>query len=253
MDNKLKLDLPRKQNLESGIDLRSITIENWGLIDYKKAWDQQTSIHQEIIEKKRNKTENSFTGPGRLIFCEHEKVFTLGRSGKESNLLMNLDWLKSKGIDFYKINRGGDITYHGPGQIVLYPIIDLDYFFNDVHKYVRKLEEIVIQVIATFNIQGYRHPDFTGVWVKSRMDGHAKKICAIGVHMSRWVTLHGLAFNVHTDLTPFEYIVPCGIRDPEKGVTSLHLETELEINRHHVQALMEHHFAKEFDCKYIEN
>lgn len=230
---------------------REVHIEDWGLIDYQLAWDKQTSIHNKIKENKISKSEVKEPMPSHLVFCEHNKVFTLGRSGKEQNLLMNTEWLKSIGIDYYKINRGGDITYHGPGQIVMYPILDLDQFFTDVHKYVRKLEEVVIKTLADYSINSFRNPAYTGVWVLSRMDNLPKKICALGVHMSRWITLHGIAFNIHTDLSPFDYIVPCGIRDPDKGVTSLHLETDAIINTEEVKERMKHYFAIEFECNYI--
>lgn len=228
---------------------RHAHIQDWGVIDYKKAWDRQTELHDEIKNNKIHKQGKLLHD--KLIFCEHPSVFTLGKSGKEENLLMNTDWLKSIGIDFYKINRGGDITYHGPGQIVMYPILDLDRYFNDVHRYVRTLEEIIIKTLHDYHIDSFRNPTFTGVWLISRLDRQPKKICALGVHMSRWVTLHGIAFNVLTDLTPFDYIVPCGIKDPEKGVTSLHLETDQSIVRSEVLERVQYHFAKEFDCIYI--
>lgn len=231
------------------MDKRSVIIEDWGRTDYQQAWDRQTELQKAIIAKKISK--EAYSGPYHLVFCEHHKVFTLGRSGKEANLLINPGYLKTQGIDFYKINRGGDITYHGPGQIVLYPILDMESFFTDVHKYVRKLEEIIIRTLQTYNIDAYRNPAYTGVWVTSMQDRLPKKICAIGVHMSRWVTLHGLAFNVTTDLQPFDYIVPCGIRDPEKGITSLHLETDQPIDMEHIRSMIKYYFAEEFDCQYI--
>jgi lipoyl(octanoyl) transferase len=230
---------------------KAVLIEDWGLIDYKEAWDRQTLIHNTIKENKISRSSDKQLLPSHLIFCEHNKVFTLGRSGKEQNLLINEDWLRSMGIDFYKINRGGDITFHGPGQLVMYPILDLDHFFSDVHRYVRTLEEIVIKVLAEYELQAFRNPDYTGVWLKSRIDKLPKKICALGVHMSRWITLHGIAFNINTDLTPFDYIVPCGIRDPDKGVTSLHLETDKPIRLDEVKEKMKYYFAVEFECNYI--
>ncbi len=230
---------------------RLVHVQDWGTIDYKEAWDRQMALQQDIIHKKRNRNLFDYSGPFTLIFCEHPKVFTLGRSGKDSNLLINESLLKYNQIDFYKINRGGDITYHGPGQMVLYPILDLDYFFSDVHLYVRKLEQIVIETLKDYQIEAYRNPDFTGVWLRSRIDGRAKKICALGVHLSRWVTLHGIAFNIHTDLTPFNFIVPCGIQDPEKGVTSLHLETDVPIQMNEIKSKVQYYFASEFDCQYI--
>jgi lipoyl(octanoyl) transferase len=232
---------------------KNVIAEDWGEIDYKLAWDRQTDIQQTIISKKLKRDPQLWSGPYHLIFCQHPKVFTLGRSGKESNLLVNDEMLNRNGIGFYKINRGGDITFHGPGQIVVYPIIDLENFFTDVHKYVRKLEATIIRVLNEYNIDAYRNPKYTGVWLTSNQDHLPKKICAIGVHMSRWVTLHGLAFNVHTDLRPYDFIVPCGIRDPDKGVTSLHLETQLPLDLIHMQSRIKHYFAEEFECDYIDH
>lgn len=225
-----------------------VNIQDWGLVDYQTAWDRQTMLFQEIVQRKTGPFKTRDTGPFHLIFCQHDPVFTLGRSGKENHLLINQELLKIKGIGFYKINRGGDITYHGPGQIVMYPILDMEHFFTDVHRYIRSLENIVIRTLEGFQIEAFRNPQYTGVWVQSRIDRHPKKICAIGVHMSRWVTLHGLAFNIQTDLTPFDYIVPCGIRDPDKGVTSLHLETDLPLDLPAIQNKMAIYFEEEFQC-----
>ena len=230
---------------------RGVIVADWGELDYQTAWDKQSSLQQSIIQKKLQRAVPVWSGPYHLVFCEHKKVFTLGRSGKESHLLINEELLKANHIDFYKINRGGDITYHGPGQIVVYPILDMEAFFTDVHRYVRKLESIIISVLHEFHIEGYRNPAYTGVWLTSRQDRRPKKICAIGVHLSRWVTLHGLAFNVRTDLSPFDFIVPCGIRDPDMGVTSLHLETDLTIDMDHIRSRIKHYFAIEFDCEYL--
>jgi lipoyl(octanoyl) transferase len=230
---------------------KSVVIQDWGRIAYKQAWDQQTHLHESIIQQKRDKT-NPFTGPHYLIFCEHEPVFTLGRSGKENHLLLQPERLAQRGIDFYKINRGGDITYHGPGQVVVYPILDLDLFFNDVHRFIRSLESVIIRVLADYQIEGLRNPAYTGVWVRSRQDSRPKKICALGVHMSRWVTLHGLAFNLSTDLSAFEYIIPCGIADPQLGVTSLQLETDLPFTSEEIKSKIQEYFAAEFDCHYID-
>lgn len=232
---------------------RSVIVSDWGLMDYQKAWDKQTMLFQEIVQRKTGPHKTTDTGPYHLIFCQHHPVFTLGRSGKEDHLLLNPEFLKSKGIDFYKINRGGDITYHGPGQLVCYPIFDMEHFFQDVHRYIRTLENIIIRTLHEFQLDAYHHPQYTGVWLTSRLDHRPKKICAIGVHMSRWVTLHGLAFNIQTDLAPFDYIVPCGIRDPDKGVTSLHLETDLPIRFNEIQSRVTHYFEEEFQCSFITN
>lgn len=230
---------------------RQVILEDWGLVPYQEAWARQTALHQSIIKKKTGPNKQKETGPFHLIFCQHPPVFTLGRSGKEQNLLINEELLRNKGIEFYRINRGGDITYHGPGQWVVYPILDMEWFYTDVHRYVRSLENIVMLTLAEYGLEAFRNPKYTGVWLESRNGGLPKKICAIGVHMSRWVTLHGLAFNVHADLTPFEYIVPCGIRDPDKGVTSLHLETDLPLDFQAIQGRLAHHFEQEFDCTLI--
>lgn len=231
--------------------LKDTIIEHWGTIDYQQAWDRQTLIQKAIIDKKLKRDPSIWSGPNHLIFCQHPKVFTLGRSGKESNLLINEVLLEANQIQFYKINRGGDITYHGPGQIVLYPILDMELFFTDVHKYVRKLEGIIIAVLQEYNIEAYRNPAYTGVWLSSRTNHQPKKICAIGVHMSRWVTLHGLAFNVQLDLSPFDFIVPCGIRDPGMGVTSLDQETDMPIDFGSIESRIKHYFGIEFECDFI--
>ncbi len=198
-----------------------------GLVDYKKAWDYQTDLFNKILTVKtenRNLPE-SLQKPtdNFLLFCEHPHVFTLGRSGDENNLLVKKEALDSLRAAYYHINRGGDITYHGPGQIVVYPVVDLENFFTDIHRYMRLLEESVIQTLKEFDIVSGRIPGLTGVWLEPEYPGQARKICALGVKMSRWVTLHGLAFNVNTDLSYFDNIVPCGIED--KMVTSLKKET----------------------------
>jgi len=191
-----------------------------GLIPYKEAWDLQTKIHKELIENKRAgypKPQEHY-----LLLCEHPPVFTLGKSGSEENLRINEQELSDYQIEYYKINRGGDITFHGPGQLVGYPILDLDLIFTDVHRYVRSLEQVIINVLSKYNITGSLNPAYTGVWV-SGLKGmnEAQKICAIGVHLSRWVTMHGFAFNVNTDLAYFDHIIPCGIADPDKSVCSM--------------------------------
>jgi lipoyl(octanoyl) transferase len=198
-----------------------------GLVDYKKAWDYQTDLFNKILAVKsenRNLPE-SLQKPtdNFLLFCEHPHVFTLGRSGDEKNLLVKMEALGSIQATYYHINRGGDITYHGPGQIVVYPVVDLENFFTDIHRYMRLLEESVIQTLNEFSIASGRIPGLTGVWLEPENQIRARKICALGVKTSRWVTLHGLAFNVNTDLNYFDYIVPCGMED--KMVTSLKKET----------------------------
>ena len=180
-----------------------------------------------------------------LIFCEHHAVFTLGRSGSQENLIVSPEYLAENNIQFYKINRGGDITYHGPGQIVGYPIFDLDLFFNDVHKYVRLIEESVIQTLEHYNITGYREPGYTGVWINSGYE--KRKICAIGVHLSRWISLHGFAFNINTNLDHFNYIIPCGIKDEGKSVTSLEKELGEKQNIDEVKYILKNKISSIFE------
>jgi lipoyl(octanoyl) transferase len=205
-----------------------VQFQDLGRIRYKEAWDYQTSLHQGIIaqklENRKKPEEERVPTANHLLFCEHDPVFTLGKSGHESNLLISRDLLSSKGIDFHEINRGGDITYHGPGQLTGYPIFDLENFFTDIGKYLRLMEASIIQVLALYGLQGERIDGLTGVWLDAQHPTKARKIAAIGVHSSRWVTMHGFGFNITADLSPFSLIVPCGIRD--KGVTSLHLEVD---------------------------
>lgn len=195
-----------------------------GLIDYKQAWDYQTNLYQSILDIKAENRNNNSQLPTKnyLLFCEHPHVFTLGKSGDEQNLLIKKEELHTIEATYYPINRGGDITYHGPGQLVVYPVIDLENFFTDIHKYMRLLEEAVIQTLQEFGISAGRIKGLTGVWLDSEDEKTARKICALGVKTSRWVTLHGLAFNVNSSLEYFDYIVPCGIQD--KAVTSLEKE-----------------------------
>ena len=191
-----------------------------GLIPYKKAWDLQTRLHHQLVENKRA----GYPTPQRhyLLLCEHPPVFTLGKSGSEDNLRINEEERAHHQIEYFKINRGGDITFHGPGQLVGYPILDLDLVFTDVHKYVRCLEQVIINVLQQYNISGSRSDRYTGVWIADgKSESEARKICAIGVHLSRWVTMHGFAFNVNTNLSYFDHIIPCGISDPDKSVCSL--------------------------------
>ncbi len=194
-------------------------IDVW-LIPYKEAWDLQTSLHQQLVANKRA----GYPEPQRHYFllCEHPPVFTLGKSGSEDHLRINEQERADHQIEYFKINRGGDITFHGPGQLVGYPILDLDLIFTDVHKYVRSLEEIIIRVLEQYGILGVRSDRYTGVWIDSdQAKDEATKICAIGVHLSRWVTMHGFAFNINTNLSYFDHIIPCGIADPNKSVCSL--------------------------------
>ena len=202
---------------------RKVIFQDWGLLDYQQAWDRQEQVFAETVQAKTRNRNNNTDYPvnNHLIFVEHPHVYTLGKSGKPENLLLDEAGLADKHATYYKINRGGDITYHGPGQIVAYPILDLDNFFTDIHLYLRTLEEAVILTLAEYGIQSGRYDGYTGVWLDAD-NQRARKICAMGVRCSRWVTMHGLAFNVNTDLSYFKNIVPCGIDD--KDVTSMERE-----------------------------
>ncbi|MEM9299621.1 MAG: lipoyl(octanoyl) transferase LipB [Bacteroidota bacterium] len=203
---------------------KSVEYIDLGVIDYQKAWDYQTELFDAVVQIKIENRRNEATILTRnyLLFCEHPHVYTLGKSGSEDNLLVDDDKLKEIEATYYKINRGGDITYHGPGQVVAYPILDLDNFFTDIHKYLRLLEEAVILTLKEYNIEAGRITGLTGVWLDHLDQKNPRKICALGVKSSRWVTMHGLAFNINTDLDYFKNIVPCGIDD--KAVTSLAAE-----------------------------
>ena len=222
---------------------QKVIFQDLGLTDYFDTWQYQTEIHQKLKDEK--KIINNPNPSHNLIFCEHHAVFTLGRSGSQENLIVSPEYLAENNIQFYKINRGGDITYHGPGQIVGYPIFDLDLFFNDVHKYVRLLEESVIQTLEHYNIRGYREPGYTGVWINSGYE--KRKICAIGVHLSRWISLHGFAFNINTNLDHFNYIIPCGIKDEGKSVTSLEKELGEKQNIDEVKYILKNKISSIFE------
>ncbi|MES2837503.1 MAG: lipoyl(octanoyl) transferase LipB [Bacteroidota bacterium] len=232
---------------------KKVEFRNLGLIDYKEAWDYQENLLQEIIALKsenRILTENEKKAtPNYLLFCEHPHVYTLGKSGSEDNLLVDQSQLNKAEATFYKINRGGDITYHGPGQLVAYPIFDLDNFFTDIHKYLRFLEEAVIQTIAEYGLKGERYSGFTGVWLDVENPAKARKICAMGVRCSRWVTMHGLALNVNTDLSYFKNIVPCGIDD--KAVTSIEKEIGKKIDLKEVEENLKEKLKLIFEFEYV--
>ncbi len=199
-----------------------------------------------------NEERHSKRQTNQLIFCEHKHVYTLGKSGSEDHLLISNSKREAEEIEFYKINRGGDITYHGPGQITGYPIFDLDEYFTDVHKYVRFIEECIILTLAEYGLAGIRLPKHTGVWLApNETDGRYRKICAIGVHLSRWVTMHGFAFNVNTDLDYFDHIIPCGIVDEDKTVTSLRKELAKEMNLDEVRSKLKINFAAVFNFDYL--
>ena len=224
-----------------------------GLLDYKVCWDYQEELQQSIVAQKtsnRNLPEAEQQATNNyLLFVEHPHVYTLGKSGDENNLLISGAFLKSINATYYKINRGGDITYHGPGQLVVYPILDLENFFTDIHKYLRLLEETVIKTLVEYNITAGRSNGETGVWLDAETP-KARKICAIGVHCSRWVTKHGLAFNIKNDMSYFGHIVPCGIAD--KAVTSLEKELGRKVDMEEVKQKLKKHFAEIFECE-LEN
>ena len=225
---------------------RAVTIRRLGLINYKEAWDLQEKIFKELVDLKiKNRNENTSILPqNQLLVCEHPHVFTLGKSGKEDHLLLDNKGLKDNEADYYKINRGGDITYHGPGQLVVYPIFDLEQFFTDIHKYMRFLEEAVILTLSEYGIHGERMEGQTGVWLGAGSPV-ARKICAMGVKSSRWITMHGLGFNVNSDLKYFDYIVPCGISD--KSVTSMQYELGRKIDMDELSEKLLVHLSNLFD------
>jgi lipoyl(octanoyl) transferase len=229
---------------------KKVAFKDLGLIDYKKCWDYQEELFAEILSvKSSNRKENkTVSTKNHLIFCEHPHVYTLGKSGDEKNLLVNEDYLKSRGATFHKINRGGDITYHGPGQIVGYPILDLDNFFTDIHKYLRFLEEAVILTLKEYGLESERSPGETGVWFDIGTP-KARKICALGVKSSRWVTMHGFAFNVNSDLSYFGNIIPCGITD--KSVTSLQKELGKKLDMDEVKNKLKAHLIELFEMDII--
>ena len=219
-------------------------------MDYKSCWDYQEEIFNKIIQLKiRNRElayEERITPEHQFLFVEHPHVYTLGKSGDMKNLLINQNTLNEKQISFFKINRGGDITYHGPGQIVGYPILDLDFFFTDIGKYLRLMEESIIQTLLEYGITAGRSKGETGVWLDADRPSRARKICAIGVRCSRWVTMHGFAFNVNTDLDYFNYIIPCGITD--KSVTSMEKELGRKVEMEEVRNKIQKHFTQLFNA-----
>jgi lipoyl(octanoyl) transferase len=226
-----------------------VEFQDWGTIDYQEAWDKQEALFSEIVNiKSANRTNNTeIITKNYLIFCEHPAVYTLGKSGKMEHLLLDEKGLLDNHARFYKINRGGDITYHGPGQLVGYPILNLDYFFTDIHKYLRLLEEAVILTLADYGITAGRSGGQTGVWLESDNPFKARKICAMGVRCSRWVTMHGFAFNVNTNLAHFKNIVPCGIDD--KAVTSMEAELGEKINMEAVKLKLIAYLAELFNME----
>lgn len=236
--------------------MQQVIFEDWGKIEYGTAWDQQEAILKENLAvkaqwfgKSEEEKDRSIDTNHHFILCEHPHVYTLGKSGMMENLLLNDSRLKELDVTFYKTNRGGDITYHGPQQIVGYPILDLEKIYTDLGKYMRGLEEVIIRTIAHWGLVGDRLPGSTGVWLDADIKGKERKICAMGVRCSRWVTMHGFALNVNTDLKYFDYIVPCGITD--KGVTSMQKELGEAIDMNLVKAEINKHFEEVFEAELV--
>ena len=246
---------------------KGITMENkkvacldWGLIDYKAAWERQEELFGSILKLKTTLRDQELnladaheaaikTGtPNYMVFCQHPHVYTLGKSGKAEHLLLDEQELKERGAAYYRINRGGDITYHGPGQLLCYPILDLDNFFTDIHLYLRTLEEAVIRTLSDYGLNAARYPGYTGVWFDAETP-RARKIAAMGVRASRWVTMHGLSFNINTDLDFFNDIIPCGIED--KAVTSMEAELGHTVNVQEIQTDLTGHLARLFRMEFI--
>lgn len=230
--------------------MQDVVFQDLGLRDFKDTWNYQEKIFDAIVQAKfeqRNLPAPEQTATtDYLLFVEHPHVYTLGKSGKEQHLLIPEDQLKALGASYYPINRGGDITYHGPGQLVGYPILNLDHFFTDIHKYLRYLEEVIILTLADYGLQGERSPGETGVWLDVGTP-RARKLCAMGVRASRWVTMHGFALNVNANLDYFQHIVPCGIADKQVG--SLHVELGHPLDMDEVKARVKHHFESVFDVR----
>jgi lipoyl(octanoyl) transferase len=225
---------------------KKVIVRNLGSVDFEESFKIQKQIQNEIIDIKLNNRKNNLnlSTPNYLLFMEHNHVYTLGNSGDDKNLLFNEKELDKKGIKFIKTNRGGDITYHGPGQLVCYPIFDLENFYTDIHRYLRDLEEIIVQTLDHFGIVAFGNPNETGVWLDIGSKNE-RKICAMGIKVSRWVTMHGLALNVNTDLSYFEGIIPCGINN--KGVTSINNELSQKVDLKKVIEIMIKNFEKKFN------
>lgn len=229
---------------------KNVALHDLGRMDYQEAWDYQERLFADIVGRKTANRSLPVPDPtpNYLLFVEHPHVYTLGKSGDMSNLLLDEAQLAAKGATFYKINRGGDITYHGPGQLVGYPVLDLENFFTDIHKYLRLLEEAIILTLKEYGLEAMRSEGETGVWLDVGTP-FARKICAMGVRASRWVTMHGFALNVNADLGYFDNIIPCGIRG--KGVTSLHVELGRELDMQEVRDKVTAHFARLFDAVIV--
>ncbi len=221
--------------------------EDLGSMDYKQAWDYQEALLQQNVRAKQGMAQTT----DHLLFVEHDPVYTLGKSGHVENLLLEEDVMESRGIRFFRTNRGGDITFHGPGQIVGYPILDLEKFGTDIGKYLRALEEVIIRTLAEYGIKGDRSAGETGVWIEPGVIGKERKICAMGVRCSRWITMHGFALNVNTDLSYFGGIIPCGIQN--KQVTSIEKELGSKIPIEEVKGKVKHHFEEVFEARLVNS
>lgn len=236
-----------------GLQNKTILFEDLGTMDYKDCWDYQEKIFNQTVKQKTNNRnlpdEEQIPTKNYLLFVEHPHVFTLGKSGEEKNLLINETEIKNKNAAYYKINRGGDITYHGPGQLVAYPILDLDNFFTDIHQYLRLLEETIILTLKEYGIESGRTKGETGVWLDADEPIKARKICAMGVRCSRWVTMHGWGFNVNANLDYFNYIIPCGIEN--KSVTSLNKELGRQVNMKEIKEKLKRNFLKVFNANEV--
>ncbi len=228
-----------------------VTVRDLGIVEYGQAWELQEALLQENLLLKKQGRDAGLQPSGiathnHLLFCEHPPVYTLGKSGKMEHVLLSPEEIASRGIAFYPTNRGGDITFHGPGQVVGYPIIDLEHWYTDIGRYLRNLEEVIIRVLSEYGLKGDRSAGETGVWLDPEDPARARKICAMGVRCSRWVTMHGFALNVQTDLGYFDHIVPCGIRD--KAVASLDREIGYAVPLADVRRHIVHHFGEVFQC-----
>ena len=229
---------------------REIVFRDLGLMEYKAAWDLQEKLLHENVAVKSDSNSNSADTTHYLLFTEHPPVYTLGKSGNKSNVLMSDEELAANNISFFHINRGGDITFHGPGQIVGYPILDLEKFYTDIGRYLRNIEEVIILTLADYGLKGDRSKGETGVWLDPDVPGKERKICAIGVRCSRWVTMHGFAFNVNTDLSYFNNIIPCGIAN--KQVTSLSKELGREMDINEVKEKVKRNFERIFEAEIVK-
>ena len=229
---------------------KKIILRDIGKSSFSDAWQYQEKIFKKTIDQKikNRSSESKLETDNFLIITEHNPVYTIGKSGDISNLLLNDNEMKTEGIEFYKINRGGDITYHGPGQIMGYPIIDLDNFFTDINLYLRKLEEVIINTLKSYDLKGFTIKGETGVWVKDN-NGLSKKVCAFGIRASRWVTMHGFSFNVNPELNYFKNIIPCGIKD--KGVTSVSELKKSNIEMNQIKQILYKNFAESFSAELV--